>query len=127
MGGKKETKGDVTKDTKSSEMDPHLPTDEIITAATDSSHGNKSGGLYEDVSVKNQKLQGKNNCEIIGTRREVLDEELLVDLRDLDQTKTTDNCRPEDREPFPISPLNEDRRTSKQVKGGNYTKKEIYD
>ena len=117
-GGKKEAKGDVSKDTKSGEIDPNLHNDEKITAATDSSLGNKSGGFFEDASVENQRLQGRNNCEIIGTRREVLDEELLVDLRDLDQTKTTDNCRPEDREPFPISPLNEDRRTSKQVKEG---------
>ena len=122
-GGKKAEKGDVTKDTKSCNIDPNLPTDEIITAATDSSHGNKSGAFFEDANVENQTLQGRNNCEIIGTRREVLDEELLVDLRDLDQTKATDNCRPEDREPFPISPLNEDRRTSKQVKKGRSFKK----
>ena len=57
----------------------------------------------------------KNNYEIIGTRRDVLDEELLVDLRDLDQTKVNENKIPDDREPFPTSPLAEDRRQSKQV------------
>lgn len=114
-GGKKSANGDITKDTKSGEIEPNLPTEEIITAATDSSQGNKREGFFEDASVNNQTLQGRNNCEIIGTRKEVLDEELLVDLRDLDQIKTTDNCRPEDREPFPNSPLNEDRRTSKQI------------
>ena len=57
----------------------------------------------------------KNSYEIIGTRRDVLDEELLVDLRDLDQIKANQNKIPEEREAFPTSPLGEGHRQSKQV------------
>ena len=94
-------------------------TNEILLAGIDEASSDQQIQRDDTRLDSVEPQEGKNSYEIIGTRRDVLDEELLVDLRDLDQIKANENKIPEDREPFPMSPLQEERRQSKQVTYNN--------
>ena len=115
LGGGKDKQESVGPEVKPHDKLSTLTTNDIQIADTELSMEQFHGDNSLIGHIENERLDGKDSYEIIGTRREVLDEELLVDLRDLDQTKVNENNRPEDREPFPASPLNEGRRASKQV------------
>jgi hypothetical protein len=112
--GGKDKQGNLVKEGQNPEKISKMPND-IILVCNESSIEQLQEDSSRIENIEHQRLDGKSNSEIIGTRSEVLDEELLVDLRDLDQTKVHDNRKPEDREPFPSSPLSEQRRNSKQV------------
>ena len=91
-------------------------TNEILLAGLDEPSDQQS--QRDDDRLDSVEPQdGKNSYEIIGTRRDVLDEELLVDLRDLDQIKANQSKIPEEREAFPTSPLGKGLGQGKQVLG----------
>ena len=91
-------------------------TNEILLAGLDEPSDQQS--QRDDDRLDSVEPQdGKNSYEIIGTRRDVLDEELLVDLRDLDQIKANQSKVPEEREAFPTSPLGKGLGQGKQVLG----------
>ena len=100
-------------------------TNEILLAGLDDPNDQQS--QRDDDRLDSVEPQdGKNSYEIIGTRRDVLDEELLVDLRDLDQIKANQNKIPEEREAFPTSPLGEGHRQSKQVNSQYFERRNIF-
>ena len=112
LGGGKCNTAKVVGEVSYNENISNVPNDDIRVAETETRNRKFEGDISR---IDNEIQNERSTYEIIGTRREALEDELLVDLRDIDKTNMNDNIRPEDREPFPSSPLSEERRNSKQV------------